>query len=64
VVGDPASVDQIAIFDAQGRQVQLIGKSAVSASMLLGGSLGTGEYIVKVFNKSGAQTFKLIKISK
>jgi len=63
-VPDPASVDHIAIFDVSGRQVELIGHSAVSASMLLGGSLGTGEYVVKIFGKSGSQTFKLIKISK
>jgi len=64
VVGDPASVDHIAIFDVSGRQVQFIGKSAVSSSMSLGGTLGTGEYIVKVFAGSGTQTFKVIKINK
>jgi hypothetical protein len=57
-------VDHIAIFDVSGRQVELIEHPAVSASMLLGSSLGTGEYIVKVFGKTGTETFKLIKISK
>lgn len=63
-VGDPASVDHISIFDISGHQVGFIGHSAVSASLLLGGSLGTGEYIVKIFGKNGAQSFKLIKINK
>jgi len=63
-INDPASVNHIAIFDVSGRQVELIGPSAVSASMLLGGTLGTGEYIVKVYRAGGAQTVKLIKIDK
>lgn len=41
-----------------------LGNSAVSASLSLGASLGTGEYIVKVFGAAGTQTFKLIKNSK
>lgn len=65
-INEPASIDHIAIFDISGRQVELIGPSAISTSLVLGGSLGTGEYIVKVYgkNESNTQTFKLIKINK
>ena len=63
-VSDPASVREIAIFDVSGREVELIGHSAVSGSMSIGGTLGTGEYIVKVYGVSGVNTFKVIKINK
>jgi hypothetical protein len=61
---DPAAVKEIAIYDAAGRQVEVISGAAVSTSLSLGGSLPTGEYVVKVYGAGGTQTFKLIKISK
>jgi len=63
-IGDPASVKKITIYDLAGRQVQAIEGPAVSGSMMLGGSLGAGEYIVKVYGSGGVQTFKVIKINK
>ena len=45
---DPGAVKSIAIFDLAGRQVELIGHSAVAGSMTVGASLNPGADIIKV----------------
>jgi endoglucanase len=61
-VDDPGQVKEIVIVDLSGRQVQRITRP--SKSMLIGASLGVGEYIVNVYRAGGLKTFKVIKINK
>ena len=54
-------VVSVAIFDITGKQVQSFAKSAIQNSMLLGGSLKPGVYIVKAYCVDEVRSFKVVK---
>ncbi|MDP4272161.1 MAG: cellulase family glycosylhydrolase [Bacteroidota bacterium] len=49
------------VYDIMGRQVETIGRFALSNTITLGASLKSGVYIVKVYGENWAKSFKIVK---
>jgi hypothetical protein len=62
-VSNPEEITSIKIVDMSGRQVETIGHSAVSKSMLMGASLKPGTYIVQIDGVNTSKSFKVVKIN-
>ncbi|WP_158085409.1 RICIN domain-containing protein, partial [Niastella vici] len=61
MIEKPEEIISITIFDVLGRQVEVIGHSAISNSMSMGASLKPGVYVVKVNGVNGGRSFKVVK---
>jgi hypothetical protein len=60
-IDHPDDIDRITVFDSLGRQVEVIGHSAVNNSLTIGSSLKPNMYFVQIMGKNGKKTFKVIK---
>jgi hypothetical protein len=60
-VGNPDKIMSISIFDTMGRQVEVIGHSAINSSVAFGSSLDPNIYLVKVYGADWTKTFKVVK---
>lgn len=60
-VDNPDEIMSISIFDTIGRQVEVIGHSAINSSLALGSSLKPNMYIVEITGRDGKKTVKVIK---
>lgn len=60
-IPNPAEVLRITIIDIMGRQVETIEQAAILNSLILGASLKSGVYVVKVYGVNEVRSFKVIK---
>jgi hypothetical protein len=60
-VDNPDKIMRISIFDTMGRQVEVIGHSAINSPVALGSSLDPNIYIIKVAGADWTKSFKVIK---
>ena len=60
-IDNPDNIVRITVFDMMGRQVEVIGHSAVNSSLTLGSSLKPSMYIVKVYGENWTKSFKIVK---
>ncbi|HEX6426568.1 MAG TPA: RICIN domain-containing protein [Niastella sp.] len=60
-VSKPEEIISITIFDMLGRQVETIGRSAISNSVTMGASLKSGMYMVQVYGINGVTSYKVVK---
>jgi len=60
-IDKPEQIIGVAVFDMQGKQVEVIDREYVNRFMVLGSSLKTGMYVVKVFGLDNTRSFTIFK---
>ncbi|MDD4970322.1 MAG: cellulase family glycosylhydrolase [Paludibacter sp.] len=60
-IDNPNELIRISIFDMLGKQVEVIGHSAINSLFTFGSSLKPNMYIVQITGKNWTKTFKVIK---
>jgi hypothetical protein len=60
-INKPEEINRVVIFDLMGTQVETIEKSLITSSLLIGSSLKSGMYIVKVYGTNRTESYKIVK---
>jgi aryl-phospho-beta-D-glucosidase BglC (GH1 family) len=60
-VDNPDKIVQISIFDLLGKQVEVIEKSSIKSSLIIGSSLPSGVYLVHMVGTNSTKTYKIVK---
>jgi hypothetical protein len=60
-INKPDEINKVVIFDLTGKQVETIEKSAITNSLVIGSSLQSGMYIVRIYGTKKTESYQIVK---